>query len=192
MSEISIDDVKDYLKSREDELKFLKDLTAIMVKDLFESFEKLDEEKDFSKLSKEERYKKFDDMLPEALAGANGVGESFNGKLAEIVLDNDTIEFLKRNAIKLDYEIQIKELSEKNIEELKSKGIENIDEYKTVVYRAKDKEKIMESLLDYFKENGINRESFREEMKKYKEKADELNKQKERDKDKNRSQEVSL
>ena len=35
MSEISIDDVKDYLKSREDELKFLKDLTAIMVKDLF-------------------------------------------------------------------------------------------------------------------------------------------------------------
>lgn len=192
MSEISIDDVKDYLKSREDELKFLKDLTAIMVKDLFESFEKLDEEKDFSKLSKEERYKKFDDMLPEALAGANGVGESFNGKLAEIVLDNDTIEFLKRNAIKFDYEIQIKELSKKNIEELKSKGIENIDEYKTVVYRAKDKEKIMESLLDYFKENGINRESFREEMKKYKEKADELNKQKERDKDKNRSQEVSL
>ena len=192
MSEISIDDVKDYLKSREDELKFLKDLTAIMVKDLFESFEKLDEEKGFSKLSKEERYKKFDDMLPEALAGANGVGESFNGKLAEIVLDNDTIEFLKRNAIKLDYEIQIKELSEKNIEELKSKGIENIDEYKTVVYRAKDKEKVMESLLDYFKENGINRESFREEMKKYKEKADELNKQKERDKDKNRSQEVSL
>lgn len=192
MSEISIDDVKDYLKSREDELKFLKDLTAIMVKDLFESFEKLDEEKGFSKLSREERYKKFDDMLPEALAGANGVGESFNGKLAEIVLDNDTIEFLKRNAIKLDYEIQIKELSEKNIEELKSKGIENIYEYKTVVYRAKDKEKIMESLLDYFKENGINRESFREEMKKYKEKADELNKQKERDKDKNRSQEVSL
>lgn len=192
MSEISIDDVKDYLKSREDELKFLKDLTAIMVKDLFESFEKLDEEKGFSKLSKEERYKKFDDMLPEALAGANGVGESFNGKLAEIVLDNGTVEFLKRNAIKLDYEIQIKELSEKNIEELKSKGIENIDEYKTVVYRAKDKEKIMESLLDYFKENGINRESFREEMKKYKEKADELNKQKERDKDKNRSQEVSL
>lgn len=192
MSEISIDDVKDYLKSREDELKFLKDLTAIMVKDLFESFEKLDEEKDFSKLSKEERYKKFDDMLPEALTGANGVGESFNGKLAEIVLDNDTIEFLKRNAIKLDYEIQIKELSEKNIEELKSKGIENIDEYKTVVYRAKDKEKVMESLLDYFKENGFNRESFREEMKKYKEKADELNKQKERDKDKNRSQEVSL
>lgn len=192
MSEISIDDVKDYLKSREDELKFLKDLTAIMVKDLFESFEKLDEEKGFSKLSKEERYKKFDDMLPEALAGANGVGESFNGKLAEIVLDNDTIEFLKRNAIKLDYEIQIKELSEKNIEELKSKGIENIDEYKTVVYRARDKEKVMESLLDYFKENGINRESFREEMKRYKEKADELNKQKERDKDKNRSQEVSL
>lgn len=192
MSEISIDDVKDYLKSREDELKFLKDLTAIMVKDLFESFEKLDEEKGFSKLSKEERYKKFDDMLPEALAGANGVGESFNGKLAEIVLDNDTIEFLKRNAIKLDYEIQIKELSKKNIEELKSKGIENIDEYKTVVYRAKDKEKVMESLLDYFKENGINRESFREEMKKYKEKADELNKQKERDKDKNRSQKVSL
>lgn len=192
MSEISIDDVKDYLKSREDELNFLKDLTAIMVKDLFESFEKLDEEKGFSKLSKEERYKKFDDMLPEALAGANGVGESFNGKLAEIVLDNDTIEFFKRNAIKLDYEIQIKELSEKNIEELKSKGIENIDEYKTVVYRAKDKEKIMGSLLDYFKENGINRESFREEMKKYKEKADELNKQKERDKDKNRSQEVSL
>lgn len=192
MSEISIDDVKEYLKSREDELKFLKDLTAIMVKDLFESFEKLDEEKGFSKLSKEERYKKFDDMLPEALAGANGVGESFNGKLAEIVLDNDTIEFLKRNAIKLDYEIQIKELSEKNIEELKSKGIENIDEYKTVVYKAKDKEKVMESLLDYFKENGFNRESFREEMKKYKEKADELNKQKERDKDKNRSQEVSL
>lgn len=192
MSEISIDDVKEYLKSREDELKFLKDLTAIMVKDLFESFEKLDEERVFSKLSKEERYKKFDDMLPEALAGANGVGESFNGKLAEIVLDNGTVEFLKRNAIKLDYEIQIKELSEKNIEELKSKGIENIDEYKTVVYRAKDKEKIMESLLDYFKENGINRESFREEMKKYKEKADELNKQKERDKDKNRSQEVSL
>lgn len=192
MSEISIDDVKDYLKSREDELKFLKDLTAIMVKDLFESFEKLDEEKDISKLGKTERYKKFDDMLPEALTGANGVGESFNGKLAEIVLDNDTIEFLKRNAIKLDYEIQIKDLSKKNIEELKSKGIENIDEYKTVVYRAKDKEKIMESLLDYFKENGINRESFREEMKKYKEKADELNKQKERDKDKNRSQEVSL
>ena len=60
------------------------------------------------------------------------------------------------------------------------------------MYRAKDKEKVMESLLDYFKENGINRESFREEMKKYKEKADELNKQKERDKDKNRSQEVSL
>ena len=192
MSEISIDDVKEYLKSREDELKFLKDLTAIMVKDLFESFEKLDEEKDISKLGKEERYKKFDKMLPEALTGANGVGESFNGKLAEIVLDNDTIEFLKRNAIKLDYEIQIKDLSEKNIEELKSRGIENIDEYKTVVYRARDKEKVMESLLDYFKENGINRESFREEMKKYKEKADKLNKQKERDKDKNRSQEVSL
>lgn len=192
MSEISIDDVKDYLKSREDELKFLKDLTAIMVKDLLKSFEKLDEDNNISELGKAERYKKYDKMLPEALTGANGVGESFNGKLAEIVLDNDTIEFLKRNAIKLDYEIQIKDLSEENIEELKSQGIKNIDEYKVVVYRARDKEKVMESLLDYFKENGINRESFREEMKKYKEKADELNKQKERDKDKNRSQEVSL
>lgn len=192
MSEISIDDVKDYLKSREDELKFLKDLTAIMVKDLLKSFEKLDEDNYISELGKAERYKKYDKMLPEALTGANGVGESFNGKLAEIVLDNDTIEFLKRNAIKLDYEIQIKDLSEENIEELKSQGIKNIDEYKVVVYRARDKEKVMESLLDYFKENGINRESFREEMKRYKEKADELNKQKERDKDKNRSQEVSL
>lgn len=189
---IEIKDVEGYLNHRKEDLKFLADLSKDDILKIATLLAKIIENSPLGvnqELSDQVK-KALDDNIPFVCAGAMDEKSTMNGKLTEVILDNNTIEYLRQNAIVKDYNFQVKELSDEDIEKLKEQGVTNFDDYKVFVYKAKDKEKIMETLQEYLEQNGMNKESFREEMKNYEKKAKEMNK--ERDKDKNRNQEMSL